>query len=60
MAVLRLEPRFVPTTRAFSLGRCAACSERIARGGEVVHMYGETFHRDCAFYRSRQRTGDAR
>jgi hypothetical protein len=33
-------------------GRCAACGELLSYQREVVNLYGEAFHHDCAFYRS--------
>jgi hypothetical protein len=38
-------------------GRCSACSQLVKSGEELVHLYGETFHRDCAFYRRSSAVG---
>ncbi len=53
MSVFRLTPLKPPYLRGRPLGPCSACTKQIARTDEFVLMYGETFHRDCAFYRSR-------
>jgi len=34
-----------------SYGCCSACDKRLKPGDEIVHLYGEIFHYDCAFYR---------
>jgi hypothetical protein len=33
------------------MGRCAACEQPVVGHDSIVHLYGQTFHRDCAFYR---------
>jgi hypothetical protein len=41
-------------------GRCAACGGPVHYTERVVHLYGEAFHHDCAFYtplRNRDRHG---
>jgi hypothetical protein len=38
-------------TKPRSYGRCSACDKRLKPGDETVHLYGETFHYACAFYR---------
>jgi hypothetical protein len=37
-------------------GRCAACGELLTPRQEVVNLYGEAFHHDCAFYRPHRDT----
>jgi hypothetical protein len=32
-------------------GRCSACEKPLKGEDSVVHLYGEAFHYDCAFYR---------
>jgi hypothetical protein len=60
MALLRLSPMKIPTARASRVGTCSACGEQIADRNTYVLLYGELFHRDCAFYRPRaQREADA-
>ena len=58
MALIRLSPMKMSAARPFRLGTCAACTKRISDANDYVLLYGETFHRDCAFYRSqRQKAG---
>ena len=54
MSVFRLTPLTAPSQRGQPLGLCSACNKQIARTDEFVLLYGEAFHRDCAFYRSRE------
>lgn len=37
-------------------GRCAACEQPLEPSDRVVHMYGEKFHHQCAFYRDASAT----
>jgi hypothetical protein len=52
MQLHRLTPASV-AARATSryVGRCAACERPVKNHDPIVHLYGQTFHRDCAFYR---------
>jgi hypothetical protein len=58
MRVLRLSPHSLVSTSRFGNGngngRCSACDKPIRPNDEFVCMYGEQFHRDCAFYRPRR------
>jgi hypothetical protein len=51
MELHRLTPTSLAKARVASWGRCAACEKALKRNDEVVHLYGEAFHHDCAFYR---------
>ena len=53
MDLRRLTPASLPETRSrFSFsGRCAACEKTVNYRDPIVHLYGEAFHYDCAFYR---------
>jgi hypothetical protein len=54
MNLTRLRPAKMPTAiGGVRLGHCPACDKQIDDRSEFVHLYGQTFHRDCAFYRSR-------
>ncbi len=53
MKAFGLTPLTAPSRRAQPVGHCSACNRQIVRTDEFVLMYGEAFHRDCAFYRSR-------
>jgi hypothetical protein len=56
MNLIRLRPSTMPRAIGGArIGPCAACEKPIGGGSEYVHLYGEAFHRDCAFYRSRGR-----
>jgi hypothetical protein len=33
--------------------RCFACGQRIVLGDSQIRLYGEHYHYDCAFYRTR-------
>jgi hypothetical protein len=55
MKVLRRSPLIAPPQKSRSLGQCSACDKQIARTDDFVFLYGEAIHRDCAFYRSRER-----
>jgi hypothetical protein len=51
MELHRLTPTSLAQVTAGYGGRCAACGESIRRRARIVYLYGEAFHRDCAFYR---------
>jgi hypothetical protein len=53
--VVRLRPTQERFSAAGRAGRCDACDRPISPGQEVVRMYGEVFHADCAFYRREPR-----
>ena len=55
MNVMRLQPLSALAGPGRDAGHCSACGNRIAACDSIVLMYGERFHRDCAFYR---RSGD--
>ena len=42
-----------PLTRTKHTRLCPACQEPIATGDEFVCLFGESVHRECAFYRKR-------
>jgi hypothetical protein len=56
MRILRPIPLKTSPQRRQPLGLCSACTSQIARTDEFVLLYGEAFHRDCAFYRSRNKS----
>jgi hypothetical protein len=41
-------------------GRCPACLQPVRARESGVCLYGDVFHRDCAFYTPHQRGGGAR
>jgi hypothetical protein len=51
MELHRLKPTELSNPTRRYAGRCGACDRRIDYREEVVHLYGEAFHVDCAFYR---------
>jgi hypothetical protein len=51
MNLHRLRPTSLPHAGSRLRGRCAACGELLTPRQEVVNLYGEAFHHDCAFYR---------
>jgi hypothetical protein len=53
MSLFRLNPTSHLPSTSVGPGRCAACSKRIGLADDAVWIYGEVFHRDCAFYRPR-------
>jgi hypothetical protein len=46
-----LKPASLPNAKGEHRGRCSACEKPLKRHDEVVHLYGEAFHFECAFYR---------
>ena len=54
MVFERINPK-----RTLASGRCAACGKPISLGDREMRLYGEHYHYDCTFYRSRaSRDGD--
>jgi hypothetical protein len=52
MELHRLRPTSLSNGKSpYTGGRCGACDQRVKSEEEVVHLYGETFHFDCVFYR---------
>jgi hypothetical protein len=51
MELHRLTPTSISNAKSRYAGRCAACDQRLGYQDQVVHLYGEAFHYDCAFYR---------
>jgi hypothetical protein len=51
MNLHRLRPTSLAQAGSRHRGRCAACGELLTYRQEVVNLYGEAFHHDCAFYR---------
>ena len=51
MELHRLKPAALSNLTRGPGGRCGACDRRIDYQERVVHLYGEAFHFDCAFYR---------
>jgi hypothetical protein len=52
MELHRLTPASCSGVKARYAGRCCECHKPVRHSETVVHLYGETFHHDCAFYRS--------
>jgi hypothetical protein len=51
MKLHRLTPTSLVKSMSPYIGRCAACEQPMTGHEPIVHLYGQTFHRDCAFYR---------
>jgi hypothetical protein len=51
MNLHRLRPTSPPQAGSRYRGCCAACGELLTYRQDVVNLYGEAFHHDCAFYR---------
>ena len=47
--------RINPKRTLPSGGRCAACGKPISMGDREMRLYGEHYHYDCTFYKSRSR-----
>jgi hypothetical protein len=47
----RLTPTSLLQAKTHYGGRCSACEKPVKHRDRVVHLYGELFHHDCAFYR---------
>ena len=54
MELQRLTPTPLGTVTSRYAGRCSACERPIKYRDSIVHLYGEAFHQDCAFYRPRR------
>lgn len=52
MELHRLTPTSLAQANAGHGARCAACGKSVKQRERIVYLYGEAFHRDCAFYRS--------
>ena len=55
MALVRLRPLSLGSSGRLSNVRCAACRGPVRTVDESVRVYGEVFHRNCAFYTPRGR-----
>jgi hypothetical protein len=51
MELHRLTPTSLHVKSRYA-GRCGACERPIEYRERIVHLYGEAFHHDCAFYRT--------
>ena len=51
-----LKPASLEPASARYMGRCAACEQPLEPSDRIVHMYGEKFHHQCAFYRDSSAT----
>lgn len=61
MQLTRLGSRSVPSLPyTGNGGRCAACLKPVRARDSGVCLYGDIFHRDCAFYLPRERKNGAR
>ena len=52
MELHRLTPSSFSGVKTRYAGRCSECDRPVRHSETVVHLYGEIFHHDCAFYRS--------
>ena len=52
MELHRLTPASFSGVKTRHAGRCCECKRPVKHSETVVHLYGETFHHDRAFYRS--------
>jgi hypothetical protein len=50
MNLHRLRPTSLAQAGSQYRGRCAECGELLTYRQEVVNLYGEAFHHDCAFH----------
>lgn len=53
MSVFRLTPLTPGSLRLGHQGQCAACAKPVAGSDVAVRIYGELFHRPCAYYQAR-------
>jgi hypothetical protein len=51
MDLHRLTPTSLSQAKVNYAGRCSACERPVKHRDRIVHLYGEVFHHDCAFYR---------
>jgi hypothetical protein len=58
MDLHRLRP--LATVTSLHAGECTACGSPVKRSERAVHLYGELFHSDCAFYRPARKRGKTR
>ena len=42
----------LPKAKSRSVGPCPPCERPVQDKRPTVHLYGQAFHHDCAFYRS--------
>jgi hypothetical protein len=52
MELHRMTPTWFSGVKTRYAGRCSECERPVKHSETVVHLYGETIHQDCAFYRS--------
>ena len=52
-SIHRLRPESLHAQASPHATRCAGCAKPIARGDRFIHLYGEVFHAECAFYMRR-------
>ncbi len=55
MRLTRLGSSSIPNVAYPGGGTCAACSKPVGRRDEGVSLYGDLFHRECAFDSPRSR-----
>jgi hypothetical protein len=53
MELHRLTPTSLAQAKRLYAGRCAACGKSLKHRDRSVHLYGEAFHHDCAFFHRR-------
>jgi hypothetical protein len=59
MRLTRLGSRSVPSVPYPGGGTCVACSKPVRGQDEGVSLYGDLFHRKCAFQTPRSRRAKA-
>jgi hypothetical protein len=59
MNLHRLGPASLPQAGSRYRGRCGACGKPLTYRQDVVNLYGEPFHVDCAFFRPERNRGRA-
>ncbi len=61
MNLTRIGSNSIPSLPHSNGGRCVACAKPIRAKDRGVCLYGDLFHRECAFHTPRRkRTGDRR
>jgi len=60
MRQTRLGSSSIPSAPYPEGGTCVACSKPVRRQEDGVCLYGDLFHRQCAFHTSRSRRQGAR
>jgi hypothetical protein len=51
--LMSLTPTRIFTSPGPRFGACAACGKSLSPSDEAICLYGERFHRECAFYTPR-------